>query len=210
MCINAKVSLSTWALALVASVYVFTSNSNSVTKWIALFLLAFTFIQFLEGMIWRNYEDKKKKELLTKLLLIALMIQPVVNSYMGYKATGENTLKYMSIIYGVILLATIVYVATSDSYFTSIRGPNKHLMWLQDGKTLFDNKTLLGIVYAAGIFIPLLYMPGKLKYIFLSIASISALYSYNNYNKTREFSSMWCYISALVASVVVMITANRK
>lgn len=203
MCLNAQTSLLTWGMAVMVAVYARNQNSMSA-YWVANLVLMFTTIQLLEGLIWLNYNNTRLKSILTKLILVALLAQPVVQWYMAYKTHNTQFTKYMTWLYIAILAGVILYVLGNNGQWTSTRGQSGHLVWQQDGKTLFENKSLLGWLYVLGLLLPMLWMPNNVRWLTLILALGTCFWSYNNYVKTGEFSSMWCFSAALLSFVVII------
>lgn len=210
MCMDFQTSISTWGLALISAGYVLSlkKTCGPTARWIAILVLIFTLIQLLEAGIWYNYDNELNGKL-TRLILLALLLQPVINFYMAYTTTGK--LWYGFLAYVLIAIGVALYLYNSKDKFKSIKGENGHLIWLQNDKNLFSDKKLLGLIYLFGILYPMLYIPNfKAKIATIGITLGTALYSIYNYNSTGEFSSMWCFSAALMVPVYVLVAKVCK
>ncbi len=199
MCFNAPSSLLAWGFANVIGLYLWKRNKN-YDRWNAAFIFTFTLIQLLEAGLWST-DSKSTNQVLTSLIVVALLAQPLVQSYMGWKYTKQESLKFMTYIF-VALLIWGAYKASTEK-FQSYKGPNGHLVWessSQTGKTVLEPFTWL---YFLGLFIPLLYM-GK-KGIPLIMIGIATLMYSRMTTSGKEFSSMWCFTAVLYALVALLI-----
>jgi hypothetical protein len=209
MCFNKEASFLAWTLSYTIAYYLYNRNKN-YDRWNAAFILCFTTIQLLEAGVWLSLDDPKSvslNDLLTRLLLIALMAQPLVQSYMGYKYTQNNLLALMSFVFLGILLWGFVRIARSKpGQFVSYTGPKGHLVWTdgenQKGNAFLGNKLVVGL-YLAGLFVPLLIM-GNRGMILLAVGVAAALYS-TFFANPEEFGSYWCFASVAYAVAAIFV-----
>lgn len=212
MCYNFETSIYSWFIALFMSLLLVLRNNSMENVWIMAFILTYTQVQILEAIIWTDInktDDGSKKRVadITKLILLAILAQPLINSLFGYFATGNSLLFYMTILYIIIWLYMFNTIKSYE--FNSRIGPNGHLIWekTKNGKTssLFgDEFYYIGIIYLIGLFLPQLFMENKLKgYLFTGFGIISAIYSQIKY--PQEMGSMWCFIAVFGSIIANMI-----
>jgi len=113
MCINKEISLVAWVVATALSVYLWQRNKN-YDRWNASFIVTFSTIQLLEAGLWYSLENNYNTSMLTKIVLIALWMQPFIQSYAGYRQTNQTALLCLSVIFGLILLWTITRILSGN------------------------------------------------------------------------------------------------
>jgi len=209
MCYDYKSSIIAWLVGSGASVYML-ANPDIYYIWIPLFILTYSQIQILEAFLWKSLNDKEANGYVTNLIPYFLLLQPLVNSYAGYKTTNENVLYYMTIMY-ILLILYYAMITKQSTYQTSVNNKNEGLIWDrydQDGnKTMLLGNGLIGILYLLGLFIPLLYIPDPTtRYTVTTFAIVTFLYSLYNYGK--DLSSRWCYFVVWIA--IFALIFNRK
>ena len=162
MCFDSRSSLLAFTLSYTIAWYLFERNQN-YDRWLAGFILVFSSIQLLEGGLWKVMENKGDhtealNDLLTRLILIFLLMQPLIQSYLGYKYTGSQILGVMSIVFLCMLIYGFYRVWQSKpGQFNSYVGNKGHLVWEdKDSPNSFLGAT--GVLYMLGLFIPLFFM----------------------------------------------------
>ena len=220
MCFSAGASFSAYGVSLLIAFFLYQRNQN-YDRWNAAFLATFTLIQLLEGGLWSNgfgseaEENPKNGEvngILTKLVLVALLIQPLVQSYAGWKTTGEPTLAATSLIFFVIVLFGVWRVLTANpGQFSTKVGEKGHLVW-EDSKNpnSFIGGWVIGVAYLVGLFLPLYFMSGSTSERYppglwlFAVGIITALYALFKAGP-NEFSSMWCITSVIYGAVAIFV-----
>lgn len=190
MCMSAETSLATWTLAVVVAGYILCQTDSYAAKWISYLIIAFTLIQLLEGLIWLSKEPKTRN-ILTRLVLVALMLQPLVNTWLA-------GMKYIAFGYLLLFMYTIHYSFRDERSWDSIPGENGHLVWKKGDQMIFDEMKFIGVAYLLGVTVPMMFIPGPAKWLVLPITIGTGLWSYYNYDRSGEFSSMWCLSAALL------------
>lgn len=201
MCYNTQSSLIAWVLANSIALFLFYRNRN-YDRWNAGFIATFSMIQLLEGGIWAT-KNKEINTLLTQLILIVLLMQPLIQSYLGWKYTQKNTLYFLTMIYLVILMYGIFRIYSKGSEFYTKPGDGGHLIWHAD-KGSFMGSWLIGGLYLLGLFVPLLFAKNGKGIPLLVIGILTALYSLM-IAKKGEFSSLWCNYAVIYAVVAVIV-----
>jgi heme A synthase len=210
MCWNKEVSMATYITVIVLVVILYRRNIGA-DRHLAIFSAAFVTIQLLEFFAWLSIEkkDRKLNDLVTRLILIFLWSQPLVNSYMGLKGASSKTGKF------IMLLAVIVFVMLFlGAIVTALRGtfetrtgPNCHLVWYrkpspnkpEKGNSngfMADYSFLVGF-YLVGLFLPLLFIRPFRKGLALSVLGLGLLLISRKMGSKEEFSSWWCWIAGV-------------
>jgi len=187
-----------WGFANVIAVYLWQRNRN-YDRWNAAFIFTFTLIQLLEAGIWSS-SSKCANQTFTSLIVVALLAQPLVQSYMGWTFTKKDLLRWMTYLYTGLLIWGIFKVLFKSEKFKSYSGPNGHLVWDSGESHILQPFTWL---YLLGLFVPLLYM-GKRGIPLIAVGMITFAYSWIK-TRGKEFSSLWCFtaIAYALAALVV-------
>jgi hypothetical protein len=204
MCFNKETSWGSWLVISTIAWYLYKRNKG-VDRWMAIFIGVFSLIQLLEGFVWAGIDTNRPQinANATALIIIAIWLQPLVQSYMGYLYTSSSILYWFSLIFVVMLLWAIYRFFTEDFY--SVPGPNGHLVWKSSEKgAIINGKRWLLVPYLVGLFLPLIYLKTS-QSIPLLVIGLGTLYWSQKYYKDGEFSSMWCFSALLYAMVTLMI-----
>lgn len=204
MCFDIQSSLTAWIIANSISFYLYHRNRN-FDRWNAAFITTFSTMQLVEAGIWWNMDgDNNMNSVLTKLVLLVLLAQPLVQSYMGYQFTQSSILFFISLIMlGVFIGGLFRIGSAKPGQFYTTTGPNGHLMW-QDKKTLtFLGNVPLVILYFIGLLVPVMFMGWK-GVPLLTIGVLTILYSAYK-TKSQEFGSYWCFTAIAYAMVALFL-----
>lgn len=202
MCFDPNSSLLAWVISYSIAYYLFYRNRR-YDRWNAAFILAFSLIQLLEAGLWTTIYDNNAQmnDLLTRLVFIALLIQPFVQSYMGATYTSSQMLYVLAFIYFLLIIYGLYSIGASKpgQYNTTV-GQNGHLVWNNGNGGLFNGWT--GILYLLGLFVPLFFMDKSAWIPLVTVAAITAAWSLYS-SSTSEASSMWC-MAAVAYSIVAL------
>lgn len=207
MCFSFEASIIAWFISLFGSMYML--SDNSYDKWIPLFILTFTQIQIMEGVIWSSINTNNTiNTKATTIILFLLWLQPLFNSLIGYQQTNNNILFYLTLLYALIILVT--YFTLGQDHFITTEGPNGHLVWNryndQGEKKSFLGPNFLEILYLIGLFLPFFFLSNSMGIITIIFGLVTFLITLTYYGE--EFSSMWCYLS--VALTIFALSFNKK
>jgi hypothetical protein len=207
MCFDTQSSLLAWSLSYSISVFLYLRN-RSYDRWNSAFIMTFATIQLLEAGLWVTLEKREEKtelnDLLTRLVLLTLVTQPLVQSYMGYRYTKEISLAVMSWVFlGLLIWAFWRVIRSSPGQFSTLPGPNGHLIWDDKRSPSFLGGWWVGILYLAGLFIPLFFMKHK-GLMLIGVGVATAIFSLLA-APAKEFSSYWCYTTVIYALVALFI-----
>ena len=207
MCYSFEASIISWFISLFGSMYML--SDDSYDKWLPLFILTFTQMQILEGVIWSSINTNNDINIkATTIILFLLWLQPLLNSLIGYKETQKNILLYLTFLYALIVLIT--YFTLGQDHFIATEGPHGHLVWNRYAKTgekkLFMGSYFMGILYLIGLFLPFFFYPNVMGTITIIFGLVTFLITLTYYGE--EFSSMWCHLS--VALTILALLFNKK
>ncbi len=206
MCFSVEASLSAWILANGISLYLFYRDKN-YDRWNAAFITTFSTIQLIEAGIWMsiNKGSKTMNNLLTKLAFIILLMQPLVQSYMGYRYTKNIILYLMTFVFLGILIGGFITVGKSkpEQFYSSV-GSSGHLVWHNNSSDNFSGGGIIPYLYMGGLVIPLLFMKEYRGIPLLAVGLITAIYSISS-SKAGEFGSLWCFTSVLYAVAAIFV-----
>lgn len=199
MCYDATSSLLAWGFANAIAFYLWKRN-RKFDRWNASFIVTFTIIQLLEAGIWST-SNKETNQIFTALIVPALLLQPLIQSGMGWKYTHKKFLLLLTYLYfGLLIWGTVRSITRKDE-FHSYKGSHGHLVWdlKNEGHVLAPFTWL----YLLGLFIPLLFM-GNAGIPLIAIGAITFAYSWLQ-TKGKEFSSLWCFTAVLYAIVALFV-----
>lgn len=210
MCYDIQSSLSAWLISNSAAIYLYKRN-RKYDRWNSCFIATFSTIQLLEAGLWWTKSQglpSVSNELLTKSILIVLLLQPFVQTYFGAKESKSELLKFMTFIYGGMILWGLYRLAKSPkgSFYTA---PNSkgHLVWHDTSKKAFlggNTGYLVPMLYLGGLFIPLLFQPSDRGLPLLIVGGASLFYSM--FIGDREsFSSLWCFYAVAYSIAAVLL-----
>lgn len=206
MCFDAQSSLLAWSLAYSISIYLYYRNQN-YDRWNAMFIMTFANIQLLEAGIWQSlYDDQKElNDLFTRLILLTLIAQSLVQSYMGYAYTQQFLLAAMSCVYGALMVWSLIRIwKSTPGQFQTHVGPNGHLVWTDGDAAGLLGGFWIAAIYIAGLFVPLLFMKEHKGLPLLLVGVVTAIYSFMS-SSQGEFGSYWCYMAVAYAIAALFV-----
>jgi len=245
MCKNEQVSLTSFLVAGIIGLYLITVDQKSI-KALGYFLLTFILIQLLEFFIWNNRRNQglsydasdalaygKKgdpcnlnapsSEFLTSLIVIALWLQPLVQTYMAYKYGRETIFRPLIIMFLAIYAITFIYAIfralSTNIIFSSqpYTGVGKsgidgngtqaggHLHWMaSDGGILGGGP--LPYLYLFGLFFGLLFtVPAYYGWIVIVYGIITVTYALTQH-AIQEVGSMWCLYAVGLSFILLIMS----
>lgn len=237
MCWNKKVSLITFIVVVVLAIILFRRNRGA-DRHLAVFSAIFVTIQLLEFFAWLSLENKQSRsssrmnDLITRLILIALWAQPLINSYMAYRDRQSNTeaddplfnntVKYIMIGLVLIFIVMIIIAARTatekGSEFKTYPGERCHLVWSRKssngrvrsiGNGFLADRSYRSLLYMIGLFLPILLIRPIKKGIILAALGAILLIISRRMSSREEFGSWWCWIAGIFV-VVALILKDPK
>lgn len=204
MCFDPNSSLLAFAICYSIAFYLFYRNKG-YDRWNAAFILVFSLIQLIESGLWVTIYDNNEamNDLLTRLVLIALLLQPLTQSYMGATYTGSKVLYVLSFIYLLMVVWGFWRIAKSKpGQFQSTVGATGHLVWNDGSGGMFTWWS--GGLYLIGLFAALFFMHWQVGVPLITVALLTAGWSLYN-TKDSQFSSLWCIANVAYAIVCIFV-----
>ena len=211
MCINKEVSLTTFLFSWGIAFYIINRNIN-LDLWYGLFLLIFSFMQFIDFILWVLYENKLIESnynvIITSIIIPLVLISQLFIIYFG-KILYKNKNKFSKkLLLDTIkenhypkLLIIIIIVNVLYNCFIPIHttiGKSGHLNWGKSmNRTFYRSFFFLGL-FTLGLIYPFLdYIPrfNSVKIILL-FGVLSLLFSFWY---TECVGSYWCFIANILA-----------
>lgn len=247
MCRSTKVSVVSWSVTALIAAYVIIRNKPN-GRWQGLFVLTFILIQIIEAAIWSNrYDnpdcnncnnsscdvsnindnngvggaiDKSYDELFTRLILIALFLQPLVQTFGAWKYgdfsgkyghVWKNLMMIFVMVFCVLLLYAIFSASDKDAEFGTNKGPNGHLEWFRtNGDGGFIGPWWVTGLYILGLGVGLLFMKPRIYgIIFLAFGFLTLWWS-STQGSGSEIGSLWCFYAVLYVILVLILTESTK
>ncbi len=202
MCFNAESSLTVWVFSIVIAVYLYQRNRN-YDRWNSSAIIVISTIQLLEAGLWTSLDDPKKNDILTRLVLLTLLAEPLVQSYMGYRYTKSVYLQIFTYIFvGFFIWGLIRVLSAKPGQFHSDVSDSGRLEWK-------DNASSGGLIkwaplWFAGLLIPLLFMK-EYRGIPLLIAALGTM-AYSFYITSGQgFGSLWCFLAIIYSITAIFV-----
>lgn len=191
MCFSPEVSLIAWIFGAVGG-YLLYKRGEKYDKWNAYFIWTFTFIQFLEFLLWlvvgkSDVFSRRINSIITFIVLVALLLQPLIQvwQYSIYNPNTINKILTYVFLFGAVAIP-IVALMNKTQFITTV-GEKGHLVW----NGVLESMGNYTYLYLLGLLIPLLFM-GTKGFVLFMIGVATFIYSYIT-TKGKEFSSMWCF-----------------
>lgn len=239
MCQSAQTSLIAFTVASLIALLIITKGKRSGI-WNGYFILTFIVVQLLEFFIWweRRKEGLTKTaeeavqegdgvrngpsgEVFTRLILIALWLQPLVQTGMAYKygqPRFKSQLLVLTMAYFVMFIWAILRATDSERDFSShpVTGTcgEGHLVWdssfPDSQQESFVGPGPAGLVYGFGLVFGLFFMRPTMFGVMLAVlGGVMLTYSAKNY-RTGESSSMWCLYAIFYAFLALIMAFSRR
>lgn len=200
MCITKGVSITTFLICSLSSIYLYQRN-NPNDRWIAVLFGYVGIIQLLEYFMWKDQECKGLNQKTTKIAFYIILFQPIVSLLVAYSMTNGKipTWLYMINIIYVIYAVPILYSKLEDNQCTKpCDGSNYGLNW----PWATGSNTLLWIVFFCGLVSPFLLMKktGNIFFIFnLIIWLLSGIIGSYRCQGLVDIpsGSLWCMMAFL-------------
>lgn len=140
------------------------------------------------------------------MIVVGLTAQPLVQSIGGFVVTRADVLWYLSwVLLGFFLYCVLRVTTAGPGKSYSTVGPNGHLQWhtpFGGDQGIFPKG--YGILYAIGLFVPLLFMKAGAGLVLLAVGIGTAIYSLLR-AKGKEFGSMWCFTAVLYSLAAILV-----
>lgn len=207
MCYNAEVSIGTFTVVTVISMYLWIRN-NKIDRAVALILFVISLMKLFEYILWMNLECNSINKLITNTIPIYLYLQPILLALIVWimKAGWGGTIYPIIIIFLCILFPFYsTHVFRSGSPCIKI-GECNHLNW--NIKTnLFDNsipliyRFLIVFYYLSMLYVTATLNNRLLSAILVVLWGLSYLITRTLYDEV--WPSIWCH-SVNAAAIIAL------
>lgn len=203
-CYNKEVSLLTYIIGSVSSIYLILTNNKSY-KITGSFFLLVSQMQLIEYLLWKSYancDDYNKK--VSNIGSILNNIQPII-FYLFVRYFNKNSdLKnktLLNVLIGIYLLCVITYSRDVYPVECTTLDEYNHLYWKWNYK---ECKRIFYVIFVS-ILVLLNYYGLEKPYniLFASIFLGTYLLSLYKYGNTKAIGAMWCWYSALVPAIIM-------
>jgi hypothetical protein len=202
MCYSINSSYFNWLKTFLIGIGLLIIYDDYDTKWVVSFILLFTQMQIFESIAWANINHINNNKNINSMLVIILLLQPIISTLFALNKSRNDKL----LILLILLVLSLLYLIYLNRNIIIKPGINGHLTWVDNKKNhVLDNK-LIFIIYMVGLLYPFLYIDNKInKVVIMLYIVLSYLYSLNNYYKTDELSSYWCYIGTILMIIYALL-----
>lgn len=208
MCFSKETSLVTWFVVTLASISLYQKRTNN-SKWMAIFIIVFSTVQLLEGILWYSIENNHKtlNKYITQCLLMVLWMEPISLTIGGILYSRGYDLKPLYILL-LLLIGVLCYsvsrIIDDGHNFETTVGENGHLVWDKNGKFI-EGDSVYGkyifCLYLLGMMFAFLYMKPSKVAIPLFLTGFITYHMNDLRYKTGEFSSMWCFTATILVFI---------
>lgn len=187
-------------------------RNKGADRHIALFSLVFVTIQLLEFFAWLSIERENRtmNDFVTRLILIFLWLQPLINSFAASRNHSSKLLVGGVVLFGILSIVSLF--TASKGKFKTEKGPNCHLVWSREPDEgeeerggFMSNIGFLPVLYLAGLLLPLLFIKPFSRGLILTILGFVSLGLSLGVAGTKEFSSWWCWIAGVWTAAALII-----
>jgi len=203
MCFSVESSLTVWIFSLVIAFYLYQRNRN-YDRWNMAMIITVSTIQLLEAGLWTSLNDPKKNDILTRLILLTLLAEPLVQTYMGYRYTRSVFLKMLTwVLVGYFIWGLFRVISAKPGQFHSDISRSGRLEW-KDGASHGSSFIKWAPLWFAGVLIPLLFMKGY-RGIPLVIVVVGTM-AYSFYiTGGKGGGSLWCFLAIIYAITALFV-----
>lgn len=199
MCYNARVSAGTFLFVAAVTAYLWSRN-RGIDRPLGLMLLFIAVMQLLEWGLWLNTSCNWLNKLLTALIPIYLVLQPVALNWIvgAYDAGWGSSYKTVAAFAAATMLPYQLYKAADTYGDCSYVGGAGHLVW--KGVPL---KNPISFIYYATLIYPFATLKnGPFALLYLFFAGLS--HQIFRGGAEKSWPSLWChFVNALAAFAVV-------
>jgi len=221
MCYSVESSLRTSIVSFIAIVVLLSSGIPHF-KWLAVTLIGWCTIQFVEFLLWLTEPSKDAVDgcsewnnlITTTLVPFGLMMNPLAplfgSLYVIPWNKSSDFRKNFIVIFSIIIIAGIMYLYDDPNQCTTV-SPQGHLLWISN-KLLSNNLTENIITYLWGILIllPFLLFWDK-SFIIIAMFILFPLigFFYGMYY-TDSKASIWCYYASFSSIIGLLLLGLYK
>lgn len=204
MCWNKDISLNTFIFGCLALVFIYITNTYSKYKTPIfdnplVYVLYFLFVsmQLLEYFIWKNINNKKVNEQLSRVGLIIILLQ----MFFFVLIIENPTYRYgMMMLYFIYVFITYFYKKWySPIVYKTIA--NRHLSW--EWLSFNGGEKIIIFIGLLFYFIPTL-LAKKTMPLVIYISAMLFIISYILSKKDNSYGSLWCWSSNIIFLIYII------
>jgi hypothetical protein len=197
MCWNAEVSLNSFLFGILAIIIgIFFKMSFSVL----IFCLTIVLMQFIEYIVWSNYDNDDVNQMASIAAAYLLWLQPIASIF---TLPTLNLQTVFLIAYFLITMTGSFFVNKKE--YAMKRAPNGHLEWKWIKK---DTSTYISLAIYFIFLLSPLFIAGNIELLVLAITTL--LLSIYSFWKENTWGSMWCWIVNVLVLLIVGKTVIEK
>jgi len=213
MCYDFKTSIISYSLGMIAAIFALCTRQYIL----GMLILFYVQMQLSEALIWKGLDSQPENKTLNKkgtyygkyLLAthnIGIGLGVIIDAYSRNKRL--TLVDYIPFIIGVVffLMVLIIYETTKSKNITypanknkNCRNNNNRLRWP------YPTKWYMASFILSIILISIYMKPLNSKLFVIGILFLLLIISFAVYTKSGAISSFWCFISAILAPLIVIV-----
>jgi len=204
MCYSTKISLITFTIMTISTIYLFYRNYPN-DRWVAIVFISAGLMQLLEYFMWKDQSCGITNHVATILAFIVLLIQPIAvligAYYFGDLIFDRKKLAPIIWIYGIIIG---IFAINWINYASK-----KRLCSLPNGKHLdWDFKPMMKIFSFMYYLVFLLFFMSRPWYLgaIVGIFLIGILLFSVFYIKNPSWKSWWCFVVNFIPIIYILVS----
>jgi hypothetical protein len=191
MCYSAEVSAGTFLFVSAICAYLW-KRGKGLDRPIAGILFTVVLMQALEWILWNNLSCNWINKLVSRLIHIYLVLQPVVINFLVwfYDAgwgSGYKELGLLSLLFVPIVAWRTGYLQTKCAAL----GPKGNLQWAGVPNDAWDSRLMRAFYYPA-LFYPILTLKNTTFAALYGLFGIGSLFVYGETSE-KSWPSLWCH-----------------
>lgn len=184
MCYSFEASVFAGLVSYISS-FILLIRNQGYDRWLALFILSFSSIQWAEAALWKNLDNIPVNQFITGWLIPIILASEGLTALLGANLYHDVN-PYFWLLYIIIALSLIFH----DSGSSTTKVVDGSLSW---GSLPEKNNIGAYILFTLYLILPFyVYMEDNLNKIVM-ICGIIAILMYSIINKNKTIGSNWCF-----------------
>lgn len=204
MCYNQTISLLTFAVMAISTIYLIYRNYPN-DRWVAIVFISAGLMQLLEYFMWKDQSCGMTNHISTMLAFIVLLIQPIAvligAHYFGDLIFDKNKLSPIIWIYCIIIgIFGINWINYASKKRLCSRPNGIHLDW--------DFRPIMKIFCVLYYLVILLFFMTRPWYLggIIAILLIGSLLFSVFYVKNPSWKSLWCWVVNFIPIIYIILS----
>lgn len=193
MCWNSEISFATFIFSMINAIILYRYKQY----YHCIFLLSFSSMQLLEGLIWEGFVN------MTKLIWPLIYWLPVGATLGMYiEKQTKITKYYFYTIFALFNVLLSLDYSEHDYNIIAFKGFGGHLVW---PPCTGIRKVFLVMLYPCGFACPMFFMDGNKGMFYTGLGVFSIILTQILYNPIYqgEFGSIWCHLSNIYGPIAL-------